>query len=63
MLFNVGGVLISLAFNVDILVSSVVRSRGDQSGYFILGIHLEGMRLVGRIQAAKEFVINIFCTG
>ena len=24
-----------------------IRSMGDQSGYFILGIHLEGTRLVG----------------
>ena len=28
---------------------SIVPSMGDQSGYFILGIHLEGTRLVGRI--------------
>ena len=34
-----------------IQTSQVVWSRGDQSGYFfILGIHLEGTRLVGRFQ-------------
>ena len=27
-----------------------VRSMGDQSGYFILGIHLEGTGLVGRFR-------------
>ena len=29
---------------------SGVRSMGDQSGYFILGIHLEGTGLVGRFR-------------
>ena len=40
----------STVFRKMLKDSAYVRSMGDQSGYFILGIHLEGMGLIGRFQ-------------